>query len=274
MGSNGAPPPLVPGGRRDREDNRGLSIWDTFCHQPGRVQNGDTGDIACDHYHRYKRRHRLSWPHLGLQTYRFSVAWSRILPFGTGAVNENGLAFYDRVVDAPPREAGIQPALTLYHWDLPQALQDRGGWANRDIAGAFVEYAALMYKRYGDRVTRWITLNEPHVFTMMGHRQGVMAPGIRELAITARRCTTRCSPTAAQSRPSATAASRARSASPTANTSYEPPTTLAGNRSPPSSSPAISMHASSTAPSSAGLPGVGAQLLRPQRNAALPHPAR
>ena len=106
-------------------------------------------------------------------------------PFGTGAVNEKGLAFYDRLIDAL-LEKNIEPALTMYHWDLPQALQDLGGWANRDIVDAFVEYAELLYKRYGDRVKRWITLNEPHVFTMMGHRQGAMAPGIRSYALTAR----------------------------------------------------------------------------------------
>ena len=166
------------------EDDRGVSIWDTFCHQPGRVQDGDTGDIACDHYHRYKDDVALM-AHLGLQTYRFSVSWSRIFPHGQGAVSEKGLAFYDRLIDEL-LEKGIKPALTLYHWDLPQSLQDRGGWANRDTAEHFAAYADLLYKRYGDRVSRWITLNEPWVFTMMGHRMGVMAPGIRDLGITAK----------------------------------------------------------------------------------------
>jgi beta-glucosidase len=166
------------------EDDRGLSIWDTFCHQPGRVQGGDTGDVACDHYHRWREDIDLM-ADLGLQTYRFSVAWSRILPFGAGAVNEKGLEFYERLVDRL-LEKGIAPALTLYHWDLPQALQDRGGWANRDTARHFADYARILYDRLGDRVTRWITLNEPLVFTMYGHRTGVMAPGIRDLDVTAR----------------------------------------------------------------------------------------
>jgi len=166
------------------EDDRGLSIWDTFCHQPGRVQGGDTGDVACDHYHRYVDDVALM-SHIGLQTYRFSVAWSRVLPHGRGPVNEKGLAFYDRLVDELLAK-GVEPALTLYHWDLPQALQDLGGWANRDVAEWFAEYAALMYGRLGDRVKRWITLNEPIIFTMLGHRSGYMAPGIRDLGITAR----------------------------------------------------------------------------------------
>ena len=166
------------------EDDRGLSIWDTFCHQPGRVQGRDTGDVACDHYHRYLEDIDLM-ASLGLQTYRFSVAWSRVIPFGHGAVNEKGLDFYDRLVDAL-LERNIQPAVTLYHWDLPQALQDLGGWANRQTAHRFADYARVVFDRLGDRVTRWITLNEPVVFTMMGHRSGVMAPGIRDLKITAR----------------------------------------------------------------------------------------
>ena len=112
-----------------QEDDRGVSIWDTFCHQPGRIQNGDTGDIACDHYHRMEQDVALM-AELGLQTYRFSIAWSRVLPFGRGAVNEKGLDFYSQLVDRL-LDRGIQPAVTLYHWDLPQALQDLGGWANR-----------------------------------------------------------------------------------------------------------------------------------------------
>jgi beta-glucosidase len=166
------------------EDDRGVSIWDTFTHQPGRIFQHQNGDTACDHYHRYQQDVGLMAA-LGLQTYRFSVSWSRVMPFGTGAINEKGLAFYDRLIDAL-LEKNIEPALTLYHWDLPQALQDLGGWANREIVSSFVEYAELLFKRYGDRVKRWITLNEPHVFTMMGHRQGVMAPGIRSYAVTAK----------------------------------------------------------------------------------------
>jgi beta-glucosidase len=167
-----------------REDDRGLSIWDTFCWQPGRVMNGDTGDVACDHYHRYREDIELM-AGLGLQTYRFSVAWPRVFPFGSGAVNEKGLDFYDRLIEEL-LEKGIEPALTLFHWDLPQALQDRFGWANRETAFHFADYARLMFERYGDRVRRWITLNEPGIFTMMGHRTGVLAPGMRDLAATAK----------------------------------------------------------------------------------------
>ena len=166
------------------EDDRGLSIWDTFCRQPGRVMGGDSGDVACDHYHRYAEDVDLM-ARLGLQTYRFSIAWSRVYPFGAGPINETGLAFYDELVDKL-LEKGIQPAITLYHWDLPQALQDLGGWANRDTAYRFAEYAATLYNKLGDRVTRWITLNEPVIFTMMGHRTGVMAPGIRDFGVTAK----------------------------------------------------------------------------------------
>jgi beta-glucosidase len=166
------------------EDGKGLSIWDVFSHQPGRVQNGETGDVACDHYHRYREDVALM-RELGLQTYRFSVSWPRVIPFGFGEPNEAGLDFYDRVVDEL-LAAGIQPALTLYHWDLPQALQDLGGWANRDTARHFADYAALMYGRLGDRISRWITHNEAIVTAMIGHRLGVLAPGIRDLRITAR----------------------------------------------------------------------------------------
>jgi beta-glucosidase len=166
------------------EDGRGLSIWDTFSHQPGKVLNGDTGDVACDHYHRYRDDVALM-AELGLSTYRFSIAWPRVIPFGSGEANEKGLAFYDRLVDEL-LERGIEPCATLYHWDLPQSLQDLGGWANRDTAQRFAEYAALMFGRLGDRVQRWITHNEPIVTAMMGHRVCVLAPGIRDLAITAR----------------------------------------------------------------------------------------
>jgi len=166
------------------EGGRGVSIWDTFTHQPGRVMGGTNGDTACDHYHRYPEDIALMAA-LGMQTYRFSVAWSRIFPFGRGAVSLEGLAFYERLIDELLAK-GIQPALTLYHWDLPQALQDIGGWANRETVDAFAEYAAFLYERLGDRVSRWITLNEPLIFTMYGHRLGVMAPGQKDLRITAR----------------------------------------------------------------------------------------
>ncbi len=167
-----------------REDGRGQSVWDTFCRQPGRVQNGDSGDVACDHYHRWREDIALM-RRIGLGSYRFSVAWPRVLPFGSGAVNEAGLAFYDKLVDAL-LAAGIRPCLTLYHWDLPQALQDLGGWANRDIAYRFADYAALLYERLGDRVERWGTHNEPHITAMLGHFFGLLAPGIQDLRITGR----------------------------------------------------------------------------------------
>lgn len=166
------------------KDNRGLSIWDTYAHQPGRVFNGDTGDVACDHYHRYEEDFDLM-AKLGIKHYRFSIAWPRIYPFGAGAVNEAGLQFYDRIINALLAR-GIEPMATLYHWDLPQALQDQGGWANREIIHAYRDYAKTCFDRFGDRVTKWITHNEPFVFVMFGHRQGIMAPGIRSLEITAR----------------------------------------------------------------------------------------
>jgi beta-glucosidase len=167
-----------------REDGKGLSIWDVFCLQPGRVRGGESGEVACDHYHRYRDDVALMAA-LGLQTYRFSVSWPRVQPFGAGAVNEPGLDFYRRLVDAL-LAAGIRPCLTLDHWDLPQALQDRGGWADRDTAKRFAEYAFLLASRLGDRVTRWITHNEPIVTAMLGYRTGVLAPGIRDLRLAGR----------------------------------------------------------------------------------------
>jgi beta-glucosidase len=166
------------------EDGRGMSIWDTFCLQPGRVENGDSGEVACDHYHRYREDVALM-KGLGLQAYRFSVSWPRVLPRGTGQPNEKGLDFYDRLVDEL-LAARIQPCVTLYHWDLPQSLQDLGGWANRDTALHFADYARLMFGRLGDRVRMWITHNEPIVTADLGHRVGFLAPGIRDLRIAAR----------------------------------------------------------------------------------------
>lgn len=156
-------------------DGRGPSIWDTFCRQPGRVLNGDNGDIACDHYHRFQDDIALMQG-LGVKAYRFSVAWPRVLPAGKGAANEAGLAFYDRLIDALLK-TGIEPWLCLYHWDLPQALQDQGGWANRDCAQWFADYAALIGRRYGDRVKHIATFNEPSVCTIFGHLLGTNAPG-------------------------------------------------------------------------------------------------
>jgi beta-glucosidase len=167
-----------------QEDGRGQSIWDTFCRQPGKVRNGDTGDVACDHYHRFRDDIALM-KSLGLQAYRFSIAWPRIYAFGAGPVNEPGLRFYDQLVDAL-LDAGIEPMATLYHWDLPQALQDRGGWANRETAYHFATYARTMYERLGGRVKKWVTLNEPIVVADYSHLRGWLAPGIRDHAINAR----------------------------------------------------------------------------------------
>ena len=161
-------------------DGRGVSIWDTFCDRPGKVTNGDSGDIACDHYHRYADDVALMAA-LGLNAYRFSIAWPRILPQGIGTVNPKGLDFYDRLVDALLAQ-GIEPFATLYHWDLPQALQDRGGWPERSIIDAFVNYADVVSRRLGDRVHHWMTHNEPWVVAFVGHAAGVHAPGIQDPA--------------------------------------------------------------------------------------------
>ncbi len=166
------------------EDGKGPSIWDVFCREPGRIWNGETGAVACDHYHRWATDVALM-AELGLPGYRFSIAWPRIQPSGAGPANPAGLAFYDRLVDAL-LAAGIAPCATLYHWDLPQALQDQGGWASRDTAARFADYAALCYARLGDRVERWITHNEPLITVVYGHVLGVLAPGIRDLATAGR----------------------------------------------------------------------------------------
>ena len=163
------------------EDGRGASIWDTYCRQPGRIANGDTGDVACDHYHRYAEDIGLM-RQLGIDAYRFSVAWPRVMPTGIGRTNEAGLSFYDRLIDALIA-AGIEPWLCLYHWDLPQALEDRGGWSNRDSAQWFADYADLIGRRYGDRVKRFATFNEPSVFTLFGYCLGGSAPGLSDHAM-------------------------------------------------------------------------------------------
>jgi beta-glucosidase len=157
------------------EDGRGPSIWDTFVHEPGHVSTGETGDVACDHYHRHAEDVELM-AGLGVDAYRFSVAWSRILPEGRGTTNPAGLSFYDRLVDALLAR-GIDPVVTLFHWDLPQAIQDAGGWFNRDTAGWFADYVSVVADRLGDRVRMWITLNEPFVHTVFGHGFGLHAPG-------------------------------------------------------------------------------------------------
>jgi len=156
-------------------DGKRPSIWDTFSHTPGNIERGETGDIACDHYHRYRDDVALM-REIGLNAYRFSVSWPRVLPAGSGAPNRAGLDFYDRLVDALVANR-IRPFVTLYHWDLPQALEDRGGWGARDTAAAFGEYAALMGRTLGDRVKDWITLNEPLATTTAGYIFGVHAPG-------------------------------------------------------------------------------------------------
>jgi beta-glucosidase len=160
-------------------DGAGPSIWQRFSHTPGLMTNGDTGDVACDHYNRYREDVGLL-ASLGATSYRFSISWSRILPEGTGRVNEAGLDFYRRLVDAL-LEHGIRPMATLYHWDLPAALDDRGGWLNRDVAEWFAEYASVAYRALDDRVQFWATLNEPWVVTDGGYLHGALAPGHRNL---------------------------------------------------------------------------------------------
>jgi beta-glucosidase len=157
------------------EDGRGTSIWDTFCRKPGKIRNGDTGDVACDQYHRYEDDVALM-ADLGIGAYRFSVAWPRIQPEGRGAANQPGLDYYRRLVDALNRR-GIAPVPTLYHWDLPQALEDEGGWANRETAERFAEYAAIVHGALAGEVPFWITLNEPWVAAWLGYGTGIHAPG-------------------------------------------------------------------------------------------------
>ena len=161
------------------EDGKGESIWDRFSHTPGNIKNGDTGDIACDHYHLYKKDVALM-RELGVQAYWFSISWPRVLPKGKGDINRVGLEFYNRLVDEL-LEAGIEPWICLYHWDLPQALQDEGGWANPNIIQYFANYAELMARELGDRVKRWMIFNEPQCVAWLGHFTGMHAPGIKNL---------------------------------------------------------------------------------------------
>lgn len=159
------------------KDGKGPSIWDVFCATPGKTRFGETGQIACDHYHRYREDVELMGQ-LNLRAYRFSISWPRVLPQGRGKVNEAGLAFYDRLVDSLC-EAGIEPFVTLYHWDLPAALQmELGGWAHPDLPHLFADYAELVFDRLGDRVRHWLTLNEPWCVVNAGYFQGCHAPGI------------------------------------------------------------------------------------------------
>ena len=160
------------------EDGRGASIWDTFSHTPGKVHHGDTGDIACDQYHRLEEDLDLM-AELGMQAYRFSVAWPRIQPEGRGPANQKGLDFYRRLVDGL-RQRSIEPMLTLYHWDLPQVLEDRGGWTNRETSERFADYTGIVYEALSDSVGFWITLNEPWVSAWMGYSLGVHAPGYKD----------------------------------------------------------------------------------------------
>ena len=158
-------------------DGAGPSIWTRFAHTPGMMLNGDTGDVACDHYNRWRDDVKLM-KELGLKAYRFSVSWSRILPEGTGRVNQAGVDFYSNLVDELLAN-GIEPLLTLYHWDLPAALDDRGGWLNPEIADWFAEYARVLYRALDGRVKKWVTLNEPWVVTDGGYLHGALAPGHR-----------------------------------------------------------------------------------------------
>jgi len=162
------------------EGGRTPSIWDTYSHTPGRTLNGDTGDVADDHYHRWQADIALM-QQLGLQAYRFSISWSRVQPGGRGPLNPEGVAFYRGLLDALIR-AGIKPVVTLYHWDLPQELEDAGGWPNRETAYAFADYARLMAREFGDKVTVWTTLNEPWCSAYLGYASGVHAPGRTEPA--------------------------------------------------------------------------------------------
>jgi beta-glucosidase len=160
-------------------DGKGESIWDRFSHTPGNVLDGDTGDVACDHYHLWRDDIALM-KELGLKSYRFSISWPRILPAGRGEVNQAGIDFYSQLVDGL-LEAGIEPCVTLYHWDLPQALEEKGGWPARMIVDVFAEYADVVSRALGDRVAKWITLNEPWVSAFIGYEEGRHAPGVKDL---------------------------------------------------------------------------------------------
>ncbi len=161
------------------EDGRGQSTWDVFAATPGKTYHGETGDVTVDHYHRMAQDVELMGQ-LGLDVYRFSIAWPRILPDGRGSINTRGLDFYDRLVDALLAK-GIHPVVTLYHWDLPLALYNEGGWLNRDTAYAFADYAEIMARQLGDRVGHWITHNEPWCSAYLGYGKGIQAPGIQDM---------------------------------------------------------------------------------------------
>ena len=162
-----------------REDEKGESIWDRFAHTPGKIQGDDTGDVACDSFHRYAEDVALM-KEMNLTSYRFSISWPRIQADGRGPANPKGLDYYRRLTDCL-LDAGIRPFPTLYHWDLPQALEDAGGWANRDTAGRFTDYSELVIDALGDRISNWMIFNEPSVFTMLGYLVGIHAPGRNDL---------------------------------------------------------------------------------------------
>lgn len=163
-----------------KEDGRGESIWDRFCAVPGHIHGGDTGDEACDHYHRFEEDIQIMKA-MGIKAYRLSIAWPRVLPIGREKINEKGIEFYSKLIDAL-LDAGIEPYVTLYHWDLPQAMQDIGGWTNPDMPGYFCDYARLIFERFAGRVKHWITLNEPYCAAFLGYYEGRMAPGIRDFS--------------------------------------------------------------------------------------------
>jgi beta-glucosidase len=160
-----------------RDDGKGLSVWDEMCRQPGKIWGGHTGDVSCDHYHKYKEDVALM-SEIGLNAYRFSISWPRVIPAGTGKVNAKGLAFYDKLVDELLRN-GIDPWVTLFHWDYPYELYCRGGWLNRDSADWFADYARVIVDRLSDRVSHWMTQNEPQCYIGLGHQYGEHAPGLR-----------------------------------------------------------------------------------------------
>ena len=162
-------------------DGRGVSIWDTFSKTPGKVVNGDTGDVACDHYNRFEEDIAIM-KDLGVKAYRFSIAWPRLFPEGDDVREERGFAFYNRLIDALIA-AGIEPMVTLYHWDLPQKLEEKGGWASRSIVDSFAKYAMACAEAFGDRVSNWITLNEPWCVSWLGYSNGVHAPGKKDFSL-------------------------------------------------------------------------------------------
>lgn len=163
------------------EDGKGESIWDRFSHIPGNIENGDTGDIACNHYHLYEEDVKLL-KEIGVKSYRFSISWPRIFPEGKGKPNKKGVEFYSRLIDLL-NKYGIKPAVTLYHWDLPQKLQNMGGWANRKVVDYYIEYVDFVFRQFGDKVAIWMTFNEPWVSSFLGYAFGTHAPGIKDFSM-------------------------------------------------------------------------------------------